>query len=65
MTDEPVEHELTMKEAEEHNNLGAVYCEQGKLDEGIAEYQHALRINPNYALAYYNLGLCLRYSKQV
>jgi tetratricopeptide (TPR) repeat protein len=56
MTDKPVEHGLTMREAEEHNNLGAAYYTQGKLEAAIREYQQALRINPNYALAHNSLG---------
>ena len=31
----------------------------GRVQEGIDEYQQALRLNPNYAEAYYNLGLAL------
>jgi tetratricopeptide (TPR) repeat protein len=55
-TDKPVEHELTMREAEEHNNLGVVYYTQGKLEEAVTEYQQALGINPNYADAHNSLG---------
>jgi len=33
----------------------------GNTDGAIAEYREALRLNPDYALAHYNLGLALRY----
>jgi tetratricopeptide (TPR) repeat protein len=42
-----------------HNNLGIVLADQGKLDEAIAHFSEALRIDPNYAEAHYNLGLAL------
>jgi tetratricopeptide (TPR) repeat protein len=29
----------------------------GRYDEAIAEYQRILRLNPNYPLAHYHLGL--------
>jgi tetratricopeptide (TPR) repeat protein len=39
--------------------LGTVLGLQGKLEEAIAQYQQALRLNPNFAEAYYNLGTAL------
>ena len=33
------------------------YTQQGRTDEAIREYQAALRINPDYADAHYNLGV--------
>ncbi|MBA7484660.1 hypothetical protein ES707_20190 [subsurface metagenome] len=48
--------------AEERTRLGIKYWEQGKLDEAIKEYQEALRIDPNFALARSNLGVV--YDKQ-
>ncbi len=34
--------------------------DQGKLEEAIAAYQKALRLDPNYAIAHYNLGNTLK-----
>jgi len=39
-----------------YNSLGALYDNQGKLEEAEQQYLEALRINPNDALAHYNLG---------
>ena len=41
------------------NNLGAVLASRGRIDEAIAHYRKALKINPNYAEAHYNLGVAL------
>ena len=40
--------------------LGNALKDQGKLDEAVAEYREALRIDPSFALARYNLGEALR-----
>jgi len=32
---------------------------QGKLDEGIRHFREALRINPDFAEAHYNIGAAL------
>jgi tetratricopeptide (TPR) repeat protein len=48
--------------ASEHLNRGADYADQGQLDQAIAEYQEAIRLDPDYAEAHYNLGLA--YHKQ-
>jgi tetratricopeptide (TPR) repeat protein len=37
--------------------LANAYLELGRLDDAIAEYQRILRLNPNYPLAEYHLGL--------
>ena len=42
-----------------HYNLGIALDEKGLIDEAIAEYREALRINPGYAEAHYNLGVAL------
>ena len=42
--------------AQHHINLGVVYYEQGRVDEAIAEYRKALKINPNFDGAHNNLG---------
>ncbi|MBW1912994.1 MAG: tetratricopeptide repeat protein, partial [Deltaproteobacteria bacterium] len=40
-----------------HMNLGSVYIEKGKLDEGIAEFKQVIAINPKHVKAYNNLGV--------
>lgn len=40
-----------------HNNLAAVYIQQGNLDEAEHHLRSALAIRPGYAKAYANLGL--------
>ncbi|HEY7308960.1 MAG TPA: tetratricopeptide repeat protein, partial [Gemmataceae bacterium] len=42
-----------------HNNLGLTLHEKGQLDEAIAEYREAIRLNKDYAEAHNNLGLAL------
>ena len=46
-------------------NLATVYSRRGQLDEAIREYREALRLNPYYALAHYNLGNALLQKGQV
>ena len=36
----------------------------GKYDEAIIMYDHSLKLNPNYALAYYNKGQSLNKLKK-
>ena len=43
-------------EAETDYNLGNKYASQGKLEDAIAELQQVIQIDPNYALAHYNLA---------
>jgi tetratricopeptide (TPR) repeat protein len=46
-----------------HSGLGVTLCEQDRLDEGMAQFQKALDIDPTFAEAHYNLGnalACLR-----
>jgi len=45
--------------AEIHVDLGVGLQEMEKIDEAIAEYEHALRLKPQLATAHYNLGLAL------
>ncbi len=39
-----------------HNNLGAIYLEQGRVDDAIARFERALEILPDHTSALYNLG---------
>jgi tetratricopeptide (TPR) repeat protein len=43
-----------------HNNLGVVYKRLGLLPEAVTAYQQAIKIQPQYPEAYYNLALALR-----
>lgn len=45
------------KTAKEHLTSGNDYFEQDDLEQAIAEYTQAIELDPNYALAYYNLGV--------
>ncbi len=42
-----------------HNNLGIALKAQGKLDEAIAEFREAIRVQPDHAMAHNNLGVAL------
>ena len=42
--------------AETHNGLGFVLSKQGKVDEAIAQFREAIRVNPKYTAAYNNLA---------
>ena len=50
---------LAPASAEAHNNLGASLGLQGKLDEAIAEFREALRVDPGHARARENLRTAL------
>ena len=41
------------------NILGAVLAGQSQLDKAVENYEKAIKINPNYAQAYNNLGIAL------
>ena len=45
-----------------HNALGCAYLFTRRFDDSLAEFEMALRLNPNFALAqgYYGLSLCLQ-----
>jgi TolB-like protein len=45
-----------------HNALGHVYLFSRRFDDSLAEYETALRLNPNFALAQGYYGLSLSYS---
>ena len=42
--------------AEGAYNLGILYYSQGQVDEAIAAYKHAIKLDPSYAKAHKNLG---------
>lgn len=42
--------------AKEHNDLGVAYESSGRLDLAKREYRHALRLEPDLAIARVNLG---------
>jgi predicted O-linked N-acetylglucosamine transferase (SPINDLY family) len=46
------------------NDLGLVLLAQGRLDEAVATFQHALRVDPNYFPAQHNLGWALHQKGQ-
>jgi tetratricopeptide (TPR) repeat protein len=48
-----------------HTNLGLVFLQQGKIDDGIAHYRSALQIQPDSWDAEYNLGTALLGKGQV
>lgn len=39
-----------------HNDMGAAYIDQNKLDKAIQEFKTALQINPKNSMAHHNLG---------
>lgn len=42
--------------AADHMDMGLDYQDQGEFDEAIAAFEEAIRLDPDYALAHYNLG---------
>ena len=46
--------------AEAHDKSGVALAQSGRIEEAIAQYEQALRINPDYAEAHSNLGNALR-----
>ena len=46
--------------AEQLNKRGDSFYFKEKYPEAMECYEEALRIDPNYKLAYYNLGVALR-----
>ena len=48
-----------------HTNLGLVFLEKGKIDDGIAHYRSALQMQPDSWDAEYNLGTALLAKGQV
>ncbi len=50
---------VTEKNYLAHNNRAIWLCDAGRVDEGVADYQRALAIRPDYAEANNNLGRLL------
>src|SRR5262249_43661708 len=48
------------KYAEAHNSLGGALCRKGEVDEGIACFRKAIKLDPKSAVAHFNLGNALR-----
>ncbi len=51
-------------EASFHSSVGNILCSQGRFAEGIAHFQKALDIAPDYAEVHYNWGLVLAFCGQ-
>jgi tetratricopeptide (TPR) repeat protein len=45
--------------AQPHFRLGIIYSERGMIDEAVAEYEAAIRTDPDYPKSYLNLGAVL------
>jgi tetratricopeptide (TPR) repeat protein len=52
-------------DAEAYNNLGVALAQTGKIEEAIARFEQALRINPDFADAHTNLGNALRLAGRI
>jgi Flp pilus assembly protein TadD len=55
---------VTPDNATAHNNLGAVYLQQGRTEEALEHYQKGLTLKPD-AIAYNNVGAALLQSQRV
>jgi tetratricopeptide (TPR) repeat protein len=42
-----------------YNNLGNVFCDEGRFEDAIGCYESALRLKPGYAEAHNNLAAAL------
>jgi tetratricopeptide (TPR) repeat protein len=47
-----------------HNHIGILFSQLGNIDEAIAEYQEAIRIDPDDIAAYINLGTAYSVKRQ-
>ncbi len=57
MTDTSLDQWLNEKTAEAHNNSGAWFEQQGRLEDAAACYFQALALKPDFAAAHNNLGI--------
>jgi tetratricopeptide (TPR) repeat protein len=48
---------------EAHNNLASLLLQEGKVQLALQHCREAIRLNPSYAKAYYNLGVGLATTK--
>jgi tetratricopeptide (TPR) repeat protein len=48
------------RDSKAHNELGALFLDAGRLDEGVRELREALQLQPGYAEAHNNLGTALQ-----
>lgn len=46
-----------------YNNRGNAYVQQGQYELGLADYDHAISLNPGYARAFNNRGIALERQK--
>lgn len=46
-----------------HNNLGDMYARHGNMEQAIESFSEAIRLNPNYAAAWYNRGNTYKHMK--
>lgn len=42
-----------------HHNIGVIHARQSRYDQATLHFREALKIDPNYALAAFNLGVTL------
>ena len=53
---------IVPESADAHNILGIALAERGRLDEAIAEFRQAVRLEPGSAQSHWHLGAALAYS---
>ncbi|MBZ5594256.1 MAG: FG-GAP-like repeat-containing protein [Acidobacteriia bacterium] len=58
-------HPAESAQADDLNAQGVRLMAQGRLDDALAAFRHALDDNPNFALAAYNMGVVLAHKGQM
>lgn len=48
---------LSSKTPDVHNEIGDLYLRKGMYDEAMAEYKKAIEVDPDYAIAHFNLSI--------